>query len=208
MPARENKQPEYNRIKQLKKSFQNQKELENHIQSCRTLNNNKKFEKTNKTKKIEKTKKNKLKQRKQKKNKKKQFSEIIFCFFVVLCFLVFFLFFNLFNCFFRSLPFLQVSNSSVGNAVLTKMKVFHVCYVNSILFTAGFFLCLGTCLLRSWSLKSCICCAKFGFLSKGSFGVKTSVSIVRTERENGAVFKLSFVPSDPPMQGSCRRTLD
>ena len=35
------KHPEYKRIKQLKKSFENQKELENHLKTCRTLKNQK-----------------------------------------------------------------------------------------------------------------------------------------------------------------------
>ena len=41
------KHPEYKRIKQLKKSFENQKELENHLKTCRTQKN-KKLEKTKK----------------------------------------------------------------------------------------------------------------------------------------------------------------
>ena len=45
------KHPEYKRIKNLNKSFENQKELENHLKTYRTLKNQKNLEKTNKTKK-------------------------------------------------------------------------------------------------------------------------------------------------------------
>ena len=56
------KHPEYKRIKNLNKSFENQKELENHLKTYRTLKNQKNLEKT---KKNNKTKKNKKKQKKQ-----------------------------------------------------------------------------------------------------------------------------------------------
>jgi len=45
------KHPEYKRIKNLNKSFENRKELENHLKTYRTLKKQKDLEKTNKTKK-------------------------------------------------------------------------------------------------------------------------------------------------------------
>ena len=99
------KHPEYKRIKNLNKSFENQKELENHLKTYRTLKNQKNLEKTNKTKKnLEKTKKN----NKTQKTKKKQLSgglgeapqlpeeSRIYVFFVFFGFIVFFGFLDVF----------------------------------------------------------------------------------------------------------------
>ena len=64
------KHPEYKRIKQLKKSFENQKELENHLKTCPTLKNQKNLEKTKKNKKTSRKPKKTIKQKKTKKTKK------------------------------------------------------------------------------------------------------------------------------------------
>ena len=62
------KHPEYKRIKQLKKSFEKQKEQENHLKTWRTLKSKKKLEKTKKNKKKWEISKN---QKKLEKTKKK-----------------------------------------------------------------------------------------------------------------------------------------
>ena len=61
------KHPEYKRIKNLNKSFENQKELENHLKTYRTLKNQKNLEKTNKTKKTSRKPKKPIKPKKPKK---------------------------------------------------------------------------------------------------------------------------------------------
>ena len=109
------KHPEYKRIKNLNKSFENQKELENHLKTYRTLKNQKKLEKTNKTKKTSRKPKKNNKTKKNKKNNcqgvlvkhpnfLKSLEFMFFLFFLVLlvffAFLDVFLFFLVFSRFF------------------------------------------------------------------------------------------------------------
>ena len=113
------KHPEYKRIKNLNKSLENQKELENHLKTYRTLKNQKKLEKTNKTKKNKKT-------NKTKKNKKnncqgvlvkhpnflKSLEFLFFLFFLVFWFYCFFWFSR---CFFVFFGFLEVFCVAAAN---------------------------------------------------------------------------------------------
>ena len=140
------KHPEYKRIKNLNKSIENQKELENHLKTYRTLENQKKLEKTNKTKKTSRKPKKTIKPKKTKKNtcqgvllKHPNFLKSLeFLFFLVL---LVFLVFSMFFCFFwfsRSFLccgckwifaapplFLFVRNFLVGHVVFRKVKFFH-----------------------------------------------------------------------------------
>ena len=66
--TKNHKHPKYKRIKHLNKSFENQKELENHLKTCRTLKNKKNLEKTKKTNKTNKTQKTNKTNKTQKNN--------------------------------------------------------------------------------------------------------------------------------------------
>ena len=93
------KHPEYKRIEQLKKSFENQKELENHLKTCPTLKNPKKpRENQKKTKKPRENQKN----NKTKKTILRESRIYVFLFFLFyfFCFLEVFLFFFNFSSFF------------------------------------------------------------------------------------------------------------
>ena len=114
------KHPEYKRIKNLNKSFENQKELENHLKTYRTLKNQKNLEKTNKTKKTSRKPIKPKKTKKNKKNKKtncqgvlvkhpnflKSLEFMFFCFFGFIGFIGFFGFLDVFLFFWFSRGFL------------------------------------------------------------------------------------------------------